>query len=222
MRNKTMMAVSAFAMVGVGMVAGSFIAPAYSDGISKQYSERKINERLEPYIVNTDTAQRGRDAFDASHDTASHMALTQTTVVASARAPLVVTTDESIDVQARRLPNGAPVAVRGDVVRASRKMLIIDRPDGRVQVRLPGMIPAIMQGDDVTVYGRLSNRSDTTVVRAEAVLQHISADATTLQEKATLHMAPSRLESTNKLNKPVTNGEARRALERYRAIYTEL
>lgn len=227
MRNTFKMAVSVVALVGVGMVAGSFVAPAYSDGVSKQRAGS-----LQPYVENTDTVQYGKDSEDAGHDTAAHeqplaTGVTQVTeyrmIDANAPGPVVVTSaQESIDVQARRLPNGTQVAVRGDVVRASGKMLIIDRPDGRVQVTLPGAIPAIMSGDDVTVFGRIANRSDNIAVRAEAVLQHMPADAMTLQEKAHLHMAPSNLQTVNKFNKSVTNGQARSALERFRATYLEL
>ncbi len=220
-RNTVMMTVSAFAMIGVGFMAGTFVAPAYSDGVREA-------QTLAPYIENTDTLKLGADAADAGHDTPEHEMLIQRRVAqatvpnTSARAPLMTTAQESIDVQARRLPNGTPVAVRGDVVRAAGKTLILDRLDGRVQVQLPGMIPAVMQGDDVTVFGRLSNRSNSIAVRAEAVLQHTDVDAVTLLDKATLHMAPSQLQSVNKFNRPITDGEARRALERFRYTYTEL
>jgi hypothetical protein len=222
-RNTVMMTVSAFAMIGVGFVAGTFVAPAYSDGVREA-------QTLAPDIENTDTLKLDADTNDAGHDTPEHEMLMQrrvaqanvTTTSTSTTAPLLTTAQESIDVQARRLPNGTPVAVRGDVVRAVGKTLVLDRPDGRVQVQLPGMIPAVMQGDDVTVFGRLSNRSDSITVRAEAVLQHTDVDAITLQDKATLHMAPSQLQSVNKFNRTMTNGEARRALEQFRYTYTEL
>ena len=106
--------------------------------------------------------------------------------------------------------------MHGEVAAAYGKMLIVDRPDGRVHVRLPGAMPALMRGDDVTVYGRLASRSDEIAVQAEAVLQRTSLDT------ATLHMGPSKLESVNKFNRSITHGAAKSALEHYRLTYTSL
>ena len=128
----------------------------------------------------------------------------------------MVSTTEGIDVQARRLPNGTQVAVRGEVASANGKTLILDRADGQVKIRLPGAIPALMAGDDVTVYGRLGNRSDSITVQAEAVLQFTGFDA------ATLHMPPSPLMSVEKMSPTISRGQAERALTHYRAAYIEL
>ena len=211
MRNTTLMTVSAVAMMGVGLLAGSFVAPAYSDGVAK---------KLQPYVENTDALKPGAELAVDKHDTAAHDApITQRT--AQVTAPLapeseMASTTEGIDVQARRLPNGTPVAVRGAVASATGKMLILDRADGQVKVRLPGAIPALMAGDDVTVYGRLGNRSDSITVQAEAVLQFTAFD------EATLHMAPSPLVTAQKMNSTITRGQAQKALTHYRAAYIEL
>ncbi len=124
---------------------------------------------------------------------------------------------ESIDVQARRLPNGEPVAVRGMVTRVSGKSMMIERDGRMVHARLPGMITdEIRRGDDVTVFGRLSNRGDDIAVRTEAVLLMTALD------EGKLFMSPSRLESVNKRNPSVTKAEARNALDHYRFNYTPL
>ncbi len=57
---------------------------------------------------------------------------------------------------------------------------------------------------------------DAIAVQAEAVLQRTSFDT------ATLHVGPSKLESVNKFNRPLSNGAARNALEYYRFNYTAL
>lgn len=125
--------------------------------------------------------------------------------------------EESIDVQARRLPDGSPVAVRGMVTRVSGKSMLIERDGRMVHARLPGMVSEeIRRGDDVTVYGHLSNRGDDIAVRTEAVLLMTSMD------EGKLFMSPSRLESVNKRNPSVSKAEARNALDHYRFNFTPL
>lgn len=136
---------------------------------------------------------------------------------ADTRATTAVLPEESIDVQARRLPDGSPVAVRGMVTRVSGKSMLIERDGRMVHARLPGMVSEeIRRGDDVTVYGRLSNRGDDIAVRTEAVLLMTSMD------EGKLFMSPSRLESVNKRNPSASKAEARNALDHYRFNFTPL
>lgn len=126
--------------------------------------------------------------------------------------------EESIDVQSRRLPNGAPVSVQGMVRTISGKSMVIQRGNTEVIARLPGgMTDEIRRGDDVTVYGRLANRGDDISVRADAVLVMTSAD------QGRLLLAPSKLESMNKRGTTtLSRGEARNTLDHYRYNFTPL
>lgn len=201
MRNVALAVAGAITLGGVSAIAASLVQPSYTDQIA-QRDASAIEDPVQSYIAQRDRLQQPL-AANAPPAMAQH-------------EPMVAAVEEGIEVQARRLPNGTAVAVRGEVRLADGKMLIIDRPDGRVQVRLPGQIPALMRGDDVTVYGRIANQRDAIAVRAEAVLQRTSLDT------ATLHVGPSKLESVNKFNRPLSNGAARNTLEYYRSNYTAL
>lgn len=127
---------------------------------------------------------------------------------------------ESIDVQARRLPNGAPVAVNGTIRTVSGATLILDRPDGRVHARLPGAIDTLRRGDEVTVYGHLQNHGERIAVRTDAVLLVASDDAG--RRAGRLFMPPPRLQSVAARNTSVARGEARNALDHYRRTFAPL
>jgi hypothetical protein len=135
---------------------------------------------------------------------------------AAATTTTVALAEESIDVQARRLPNGAPVSVRGMVTKVSGKGMMLQRGTTTVHARLPGMIDEIRSGDDVTVYGRLVNRGDDIAVRADAVLLMTGVD------EGRLFLSPSKLESVNKRNAKISRGAARDALDHYRYNFTPL
>lgn len=229
MRNAALMAVGAIAAVGAAFA----VAPAFSDGPANYnssahtlgdedhaiYVERQTDASMGRDTLSRDqTAQDRRYGFEdgvvrdgywsRSTDVAQNDS-TSTTVI----APIG---EESIDVQARRLPDGAPVAVRGMVTAVSGRMMVIERADGRVHARLPGMIEEIRDGDDVTVYGRLSNRGNDIAVRTEAVLLMTALD------EGRLFLAPSRLESVNARNPRITRAQARNSLDYYRFNFTAL
>jgi hypothetical protein len=110
------------------------------------------------------------------------------------------------------------VAVGGTLTGAGENTLILDRTDGRVYVALPGTIDDddLMEGSGATAYGRLETGGERVGVRADAVLVRESAD------RARLYMRPSRLESVNKFNRPVTRGEARAALAHFESTANRL
>lgn len=206
MRNAALAILGAVTLGGVSALAASWVQPAHTNDIATR-------DRTPVHIADpVDGHLAQRDHVTSAAEARGSVAQRET---APSNTPRVMI-DEGIEVQARRLPGGSPVAVSGEIAAASGKVLIIARPDGRVHVRLPGEVPALMPGDDVTVYGRLINRGDRIALQAEAVLQHTSFD------QATLHLAPSRLESVSKFNRPIGRGAARNALDHYRFTYTAL
>ena len=233
MRNSALMAVGAVAAMGA-----AFAIPAWSDGPATysssaytlgnddhaEYVQRQTDAGLgEDGTLNRDLTARDHRYGYESGVPASRLAEGNydrdryTTAQAYDTRTGTTMAEESIDVQARRLPNGAPVAVRGMVTQVSGKSMLIERDGRRVHARLPGMITdEIQRGDDVTVFGRLANRGDDLAVRTEAVLL-----MTTMNE-GKLFMSPSRLESVNKRNPTVTKAEARNALDHYRFNFTPL
>jgi hypothetical protein len=214
----------------VAALGAAFAMPALSDGPAN-YSSSAYNlhdddhaeyvERQTDAYNGEDAPTRGELARDQRYGYENGVAprTAQNTVVVDHSNRVVMTTaEESIDVQARRLPNGAPVAVRGMVTKVSGKSMVIERAGTRIHARLPGMMmnDEIQRGDDVTVFGRVSNRGDELAVRSEAVLLMTGAD------RDHLFLSPSKLESVNKLNASVSRGAARDALDYYRYNYTPL
>ncbi|MGE3474636.1 MAG: hypothetical protein AB7H70_02385 [Rhodospirillaceae bacterium] len=188
MRNAALMTVGLVTALGA-----AFAMPALSDGPANSSAYNLHDDDHAEYV------QRQTDAY----------ATAQNTVMTAA--------EESIDVQARRLPNGAPVAVRGMVTRVSGKSMVIERAGTRIHARLPGLVSEeIQRGDDVTVFGRVSNRGDDLAVRSEAVLLMTGMD------RGHLFLSPSKLDSVNKLNASVSRGQARNALDYYRYNFTPL
>ncbi|MGE4064770.1 MAG: hypothetical protein AB7E79_15510 [Rhodospirillaceae bacterium] len=222
MRNAVVMTVGAI----VAMGAAFAVAPAMSDGPANWQdnaandSAYMLHEEDHPEYVQRQVDGDDRDVTvrdrrlgyeDGVADRDLRMAQTTTTTTRT-----TVIGEESIDVQARRLPNGAPVAVSGMVRTISGKHMMLQRGDQLVRVRLPGEIDAIERGDDATVFGRLANRGDDLSVRAEAVFVRTSLD------EGHLFLSPSRLESVNKRNPGVSRATAERSLDYYRYNFTPL
>jgi hypothetical protein len=230
MRNAALMTVGVVAALGA-----AFAVPALSDGPANyrsgadttSSSAYTLHEEDHPeYVVRQtdgDTLSRettvrderygyeegvAQGNFDRDRYAAATTTRDGTTTVTLA--------EESIEVQARRLPNGAPVAVRGMVTTVSGKHMVLQRGNTTVHARLPGMIEEIRGGDDVTVYGRLANRGNDIAVRTDAVLLMTGID------EGRLFLAPSKLESVNKRNAPITRAAARNALDYYRYNFTPL
>lgn len=182
-------------MTAAAALGAAFAMPALSDGPADSSAYNLHDDDHAEYV------ERQTDAYDTAQN--------QNTVTAAA--------EESIDVQARRLPNGAPVAVRGMVTKVSGKSMVIERAGTRIHARLPGLVSdEIRRGDDVTVFGRVSNRGDELAVRSEAVLLMTDMD------RGHLFLPPSKLDSVNKLNASVGRGQARHALDYYRYNFTPL
>jgi len=189
----------------VAALGAAFAMPARSDG--------PAGPGTSAYNLHDDDhaeyVQRQTDAYDDARRAQNAVDRSNPAVTAAA--------EENIDVQARRLPNGAPVAVRGMVTRMSGTAMVIERAGTRIHARLPGLVnDEIRRGDDVTVFGRVSNRGDELAVRSEAVLLMTGMD------RGHLFLSPSKLDSVNKLNAPVSRGEARGALDYYRSNFTPL
>lgn len=224
MRNAALMTVGAVAALGA-----AFAMPALSDGPAT-YNSSAYNlhdddhaeyvERQTDAYYGEDAPTRDELARDRRHgyeDGVGPRTAQNTTAPASSNRVVMTTAEESIEVQARRLPNGAPVAVRGMVTKVAGKSMVIERAGARIHARLPGMMDdEIQRGDDVTVYGRVANRGNEVAVRGEAVLLMTGLD------RGHLFLSPSRLESVNKLNAPVSRGQARNALDYYRYNFTPL
>lgn len=222
MRNATLMTVGVIAAIGAAFA----VAPAMSDGPANYNSSAYTlgdDDHAEYVQRQTDADAQDREAtqrdlslgYDDGFTEGDRDRLAQTTRTTTiyAAAPIA---EESIDVQARRLPNGAPVSVRGMVTKISGKQMVLERGNTLVHARLPGMIEEIRSGDDVTVYGRLVNRGSDLAVRTDAVLLMTGAD------EGRLFLSPSKLESVNKRNAPITRGAARDALDHYRYNFTPL
>lgn len=226
MRNAALMAAGVVMAVGASFA----IAPAFSDGPAYYNSSAHTLgdedhavyvERQTDASLGDDTLSRDQTVSDRRYGFEDGVVRDgywqrETTVAQAGTRTLAPIAEESIDVQARRLPNGAPVAVRGTVTAISGKTMIIERADGRVHARLPGMIEEIKDGDDVTVYGRLANRGGDVAVRTDAVLLMTSMD------EGRLFLAPSKLESVNARNPAITRAGARNALDYYRFNFTPL
>ncbi len=230
------------ALIAVGVVAAmgaAFAVPALSDGPANHSNSAYKAGHEDPasYVIRQTDAGKGyentlsRELTARDHRYGYDNGIAGTGVAEGnydrdrytfaqnydVRDTRVALAEESIEVQARRLPDGAPVAVRGMVTRVSGKAMVIERDGRMVQAHLPGMITdEIRRGDDVTVYGRLSNRGNDIAVRTEAVLLMTSMN------EGKLFMSPSRLESVNKRNPSVTKAEARNALDHYRFNFTPL
>lgn len=207
--------------VGVVVAIGAaFAVPAMSDGPAN-YNNSAYNLHDDDHAT---YVERQTDAYNGEQsltrqDVASNERYGYENGVSGTgqRQVVMAPAEESIDVQAQRLPNGAPVAVSGMVTKISGKNMVIERAGTRIHARLPGMVDErIKRGDDVTVFGRLSNRGDDIAVRSEAVLLRTGAS------QGHLFLSPSRLETVNKMNAPVSRGEAGRALDHYRYNYTAL
>jgi hypothetical protein len=227
MRNAALMTVGVVAAMGA-----AFVVPALSDGPANYKSGASTTNSSAYMLGDDDHAEYVRrqtvaeNGLDASPDTTYDNGLAGTGVAQGnfdsdryQSTTVVQTTglaEESIDVQARRLPNGAPVSVRGMVTKVSGKNMVLQRGNTTVHARLPGMIDEIGSGDDVTVYGRLANRGDDLAVRTDAVLLMTGVD------EGRLFLSPSKLESVNKRNAPITRGAARDALDHYRYNFTPL
>jgi len=222
MRNSTLTTIGAIAALGSAFA----IAPAMSDGppnfdsLAGQvlhdgdaaHTQRQTDTG--PGIESADAPrlaadQAYRDGFTDGFDLRDRLA----------RGEAIYTSrlaDEQIDVQAHRLPNGARVAVRGTVTAVSGEYLVLQRGEAKVQARLPGRIDQISGGDDVTVYGRLTDHGGDVTLRSDAVL------LMTRCEEGRLFLAPSKLETVNKRNSPLTRAAARNALDYYRFNFTPL
>ncbi|MGE3333827.1 MAG: hypothetical protein AB7I36_09300 [Rhodospirillaceae bacterium] len=225
MRNATLMTVGIVAALGA-----AFAMPALSDGPANYSNSSAYNlhdDDHAEYVERQTDAYYGEDAPTRDelardqrfgYEDGVGLRTAQNTMPRDADHRVVMTTaEESIDVQARRMPNGAPVAVRGMVTKISGKSMVIERAGTRIHARLPGMVnDEIQRGDDVTVYGRVSNRGNELAVRSEAVLLMTGLD------RGHLFLSPSKLESVNKLNASVSRGEARNALDYYRYNFTPL
>jgi hypothetical protein len=225
--------------MAVGVVAAlgaAFAVPALSDGPANYSNGADINDSAymlgdddhAEYVVRQTDAANGLDtaapetydnglagtgwAAEGNYDRDRYEAAT----VVSGSSTTMALAEESIDVQARRLPDGSQVAVRGMVTKVSGKTMLLQRGNTTVHARLPGAIEEIRGGDDVTVYGRLASRGGDIAVRADAVLLMTGAD------EGRLFLAPSKLESVNKRNAKVSRGAARDALDYYRYNFTPL
>lgn len=148
------------------------------------------------------------------------VALSFTPSLAQQSTTVTVTqgTDESIAIEAQRLPSGTPVAISGELGASTERDMILNRSDGQVYVSLPGAISddELMRGDAVTAYGPVQTRGDMVRVNADALLVQKS------EGRAKLYLRPSRLEMANKRNAPVTRAEARAALEHFEANNSRL
>lgn len=213
MRKSAVMLMSAFVGLGAGAVGASFIQPAYSDGM--------VSQNVSPYGVTQDAPKNN----NLVHQSPLQRPLNETTVAQANQAPVqhemgqrpyTPTAQESIEVQARRLPNGTPVSVRGTITRISGKNMVIERHDGVVHARLPGEIDEIRDGNNVTVFGRIANRGDVVAVDADAVFM-----MTSLRD-GKIFLPPSKLQSVQARNIPVTRGAARNALDYYHYNFTPL
>lgn len=216
----------------VGVVAAmgaAFIVPALSDGPASYKSGASTTNSSAYTLGDDDHAEYVRrqtvaeNGLVASPDTTYDNGLAGTGVAQGnfdsdryQATTTVALAEESIDVQARRLPNGAPVSVRGMVTKVSGKNMVLQRGTTTVHARLPGMIEEIRDGDDVTVYGRLATRGNDLAVRTDAVLLMTGAD------EGRLFLSPSKLESVNKRNAKISRGAARDALDHYRYNFTPL
>jgi hypothetical protein len=199
MRNAALM-VAGVVGIGVGAFAISFIQPAYSDGQS--------NFTYGPTGASGPVYESPRAPYAVTENS-----VTQRQPVHVMPEPIA---EENIAVQARRLPDGTPVAVRGTIQSVAGNTLILDRPDGRVHARLPGAINELRSGDAVTLYGHLQNRRDRISVRTDAVLVMTSFD------EGRLFMPPSKLQSVASRNHGVTRAQAANALDYYRYNFVQL
>lgn len=225
MRNATLMTAGIVVALGT-----AFAVPAFSDGPATYNSSAytlheddhaEYVQRQSDAYYGEDEPTRGDLARDRAYgyeDGVSRRTAQDAIVAEPGHRVVVTTSDENIDVRAHRLPNGAPVAVRGMVTKVSGKTMVIERMGTRIHARLPGMMDdgAIRRGDDVTVFGHVASRTGDVAVKAEAVLLMSGMD------EGHLFLSPSRLESVNKLNPSVSRGEARSALAYYRDNFTPL
>lgn len=215
MRNAALMTVGIVVAIGA-----AFTVPALSDGPANYKNSAETSADM----LGEDTRDHAYGYENGMRDSPSRPYVAEgnydrdryTAVTVASSSPVTTAAEESIDVQSSRLPNGAPVAVRGTVTTISGKTLVIQRGATQVQARLPGMIDEIRRGDDVTVYGRLASRGENVAVRTDAVLVMTGAD------EGHLFLAPSKLESVNKRNTTLSREAARNTLDYYRYNFTPL
>ena len=223
MRNIALMAAGCVLAMGASFAALGD-GPARQDSAYDASSPAALYEHEYPeYVerqVDGDTWSRATTVRDrnAGYESGVPFTTAQNDAIDDPDHRMIPIAEESIAVQAHRLPSGAPVAVHGMVQKISGSSLVIERGGTRVHARLPGMLNAddIARGDDVTVYGRLVTHGTDIAVRAEAVLLRTSLS------EGHLFMAPSRLESVNKTNHAPTRAAARNALDHYRFNFTPL